>query len=75
MSIHASLLDPFECSGPRFFFCKYKRQRVFPPKQQNFALGGGGGGLPKEETRIRSAKVITAATNLVAILRLLNFSH
>ena len=36
---------------------------------------GGGGGLPKEETMIRSAKVITGATNLVAILRLLNFSH
>lgn len=34
-----------------------------------------GGGLPKEETMIRSAKVITGATNLVAILRLLNFSH
>ena len=33
------------------------------------------GGLPKEETMIRSAKVITGATNLVAILRLLNFSH
>ena len=33
------------------------------------------GGLPKEETMIRSVKVITGATNLVAILRLLNFSH
>lgn len=32
------------------------------------------GGLP-EETMIRSAKVIKGATNLVAILRLLNFSH
>ena len=33
------------------------------------------GGLPKEETMIRSAKVIKGATNLVAILLLLNFSH
>ena len=43
--------------------------------RRNNKILHGGGGLPKEETMIRSAKVITAATNLVAILRLLNFSH
>ena len=71
MILHAPLLEPFECAGLRFFFCKHKLMRVFPPRQQTFFSRG----LPTEEAMTRSAKVITGDTIFLAMLRLLIFSH
>ena len=68
---HAPLLEPFKCPGLRFFFCKHKLARVFPPRQQAFFPEG----LPTKEAMTRSAKAITGATNFIAMLRLLNFSY
>lgn len=71
MISHAPILKPFKCAGLRFFFCKHKLMRVFPPRQQTFFSWG----LPTEEAMTRGAKVITGDTIFLAMLRLLIFSH
>ena len=73
MSAYAPLLEPFERSGLQFFFCKHNLKRVFSPRHRE-TLSIFSRGLPTEEAMIKSAKAMTAATNSVATLQLLNFS-